>query len=111
MVPRGARTTSAPVKPTTRQGTASSPRSSWAGCPSLSALANPVAIFCLTATSGVSPGELRVNSRARDLDHPHVADPVAVPKCAGADGGHVTGDQGSGRRPVEVGKDAPRPDA
>src|SRR3954470_23603422 len=34
---------SAPLKPTTRQGTASSPRSSWAGWPSESALPNPVA--------------------------------------------------------------------
>src|SRR6187549_154195 len=44
--------TSAPLKPTTRQGTASSPRSSWAGCPSLSALPNPVATSRLIGASG-----------------------------------------------------------
>src|SRR3954468_11288244 len=38
-----ASTMSAPLKPTTRQGTASFPRSSWAGWPSESALPNPVA--------------------------------------------------------------------
>jgi hypothetical protein len=42
--PPGARTTSGPLKPTTTQGTASSPSASWAGCPSLSPLAKPVAM-------------------------------------------------------------------
>ena len=57
IAPPGASTTSAPEKPTTRQGTASSPRSSWAGCPSLSALANPVAIlFPIRCIGGCETG-------------------------------------------------------
>src|SRR3954454_23904356 len=100
--------TSAPSKPTTRQGSASSHRSIWAGCPSLSALANPVAIFCIpSGYIGVCGRELRVNSCLEDVKAP---DEIVVAERAGGRGRKVVGDPLAGDGSVEARADGPRPD-